>query len=523
MSLDNLYQPNGVPPDETPWREDEIEFITGDWKIFRASAPGLYTYEIGGVSAQTVVDAVQLVEWHMAEVIRYEAHTPWVPDIVFNSNFDILRDLTDQSAKADKKSYIIFSDGKYYRVNSFYLVLKGLATATEDFKSKVDKISLRSSKSGGDTWDEDKIVLVPKEGYTVEKAPSRGRYKVYKGYTCFTWDASRILEEGLAVTEYEKKLNSKSSCKSVSFSEIKKDTYNFWMDENADSVCSLHDIAIRWHDLTYSVSSPELCKIFNYNRKILDSYSNSSETSSRLNEIYGEYKTHAANVEEGCGNLRTVLNKCVYYKNLQFIYPSQEREFTELKNVFDRRMDFVLGEMKAVKQGVSTLITKAGGVLESGGEEPFPLDKICFPDEIENTAEMREAKKNVALIEDYRSGNISGLKNDVENSIAEWENGIFKEPGKLQAEFDVIASKVRSMCARRVELDSFVFQLGAAAKRKKRYLINRSWKSDRIRFTTEVSVIRAENIGYYYVLLNKSKKIKVSVIELIYMNLAVRK
>ncbi len=199
---------------EQPWPEDAIDFLDGDWKIYRSSVPGLYRYEAGGIFANNEVDAVQLIEWGMAKRHRYGAMTPWENSgLTFADGAQVLRDLADFSADCAARAYFVDgAHGGFLRVDGFWLKWKGYVSEIDE--RVADRYRPKESEKHtalcNTPWESDHIVFRRRKGYKVERSVREGSYRVFVGGATYNATAARLLEDRLALTAEEKSWESQS-------------------------------------------------------------------------------------------------------------------------------------------------------------------------------------------------------------------------------------------------------------------------------------------------------------------------
>lgn len=188
---------NGVA---LPWEDDEIEFVSDPrWRVIRSGIPGFYLYMIDGIASSVGVDSVQLIEWGMAKLRRYQLLQEWK-----NSGFRlkeealVLRNFVDDKRASEKRTYLVKdTGGRYWEVDGYALVDMDMAEANGDTIDSV-KLDLPDFSRADTPWESDGILL--KEGVSVVKAAREGRYRIEREGVSVSADAARLLSEGYAET-----------------------------------------------------------------------------------------------------------------------------------------------------------------------------------------------------------------------------------------------------------------------------------------------------------------------------------
>jgi len=178
-----------------PWKSDPIKFVNNpSFEVVRSATPGYYIYSVDGIVSSEQVDAVQLVEWKMAELLPNELFTPSAGGPEFTGVESVVRDFIDGG-----KGYLVERGGCIMLVNDYYLVAEKLAVPTEAMKNEGRAAVARAYEPLDKPWVFDEIRFTLPLGVKVKKATARGKYIVDKNlsYTMI-YSASRLVSEGLA-------------------------------------------------------------------------------------------------------------------------------------------------------------------------------------------------------------------------------------------------------------------------------------------------------------------------------------
>lgn len=181
-----------------PWRSDPIKFKDDrSFEIVRGSAPGYYKYSVDGVVCSKQVDAVQLIEWKMAEAFSSDLILPESKLFRLTGSEAVMRDFIDESG-----DYLVERNGSVLLVNDYYLYAEKLAepgdAVVEEGKRQVAHLYEGADKP----WIDDCIKFVASDAASVKKAVTKGKYIVdrHSGYTV-VYSASRLITDGLAVKD----------------------------------------------------------------------------------------------------------------------------------------------------------------------------------------------------------------------------------------------------------------------------------------------------------------------------------
>lgn len=521
----------------SPWPQDGIVFLKGDWVIERGSAEGLYTYSVGGLKTHGQVDGVQLVRWHMAEPIAYAALTPWKgADIEFTDKADILRDLSDTSKPVSARSYFVeISTNKgvsIQRVNRCYLVQNGYARASAAFKEYV--LSLPVKGAQGNVWPQDNICLVPCMGYTVEKGTSSGQYRVTRWGTKYNWNAARLLEIGLAVPLYEKNLAENAKATGVKITKMRERFHDFWMAPNAGEISSLRQIAALWHELENEPDSPMRAAIYAHNQRIYEAH-----VAAKLSRLI-----HEGNLSTLEGKLSSLENLKKEIKKLDAKYNSQagtvwidllSEDYAPQPgrparaNPFDTAIERTRGELIKKLSQASSELCDASSLLQEiekgmsgvGAAEtatPFPVDELPTPANKSMRAAHNEQLELYASIQSTFKDFASKGKGIDFNALRGRLAGVSSAVKECEEREKGYTQTVQKARARRKQLDNLIPGFGAAYRSRPPLLGPKPWPEDRIRFTTGVKIKRAYGSGLYTVGVNL-----LNTRELLYLGLAKRK
>ncbi len=505
---------------DRPWEIDPIEFTEGDWFIYRSETIGLYNYEIGGIRIPKTVDAEQLVTWGMARVVVYQALMPWENSISFPPSGDIMRALFDTADDPKNRKYIVPNKKKFSYVNRFWLVQDGKAEGTEQLKRDVLSAKIKDADNS-DTWDTDGITLVPKEGFNVQRNVNlRGMYKVQKGPTCFNWNASRLLEEGLAVSLYESKLEALATCKNVKFETLRKDLHDFWFAEDADSLADFKQISQRWHEISTQTTSHHRDRLLEHIDQTIVEYKQPAKQAEALkqrqadwlNEI-GSLKQNIAQASELAQNVNNIaqtvtLSATDKEEACYALYETAQNALSETVSFFER----LQSEMAILENDVAKL-------KETDAPPMFPFDKLAFEPNVEALPEVKKLRIDFLLAQrmgkkDYSKGfDLTSGKNELSDLLT--------KSNQIKDSLQKSKQRVDDIHQRRTTLNKILTDVGDKV-RSKPPLISHSWKSDNIKYTTAVKIKRGSYQGVYIVY-HGATSTTVTADELVYMKLARRK
>ncbi len=477
-----------------PWREDEIVFLEGDWEIFRSETPGLYRYRVKGIEASNAVDAVQLIDWGMAQIIRYSALEPWAgSNIRLLPEAEVLRDLTDRTSPEADRRYFLVEGKKLKRVNRFYLVSRGYAEGNEAFSREVNGLKLRD-KPKAESWPDDDIFIVGKRNREVSKGVSVGVYCVSYGGVRFTCRASRLLEEGIAVKTYDRKLEKASKHENFTFEQLAEALGGFWLNEHPEQVQTLHDVARLRYGLTADIDSPALAAIEAHDRAVLAEYAQAASRIHELKTLLGCWKAKVKEADKTYQKLGELVGEAAVYE-----LHSVTDDDTSYLGVSDSARD-LLGkaaeEIAALEELLDTCAEGERTPFPAG--KPFPAELL--PDPSEAVPDVREKLKELGRIR----GEIAVCAAASDESFSSEIDARRGELAPMRARIEEqrtrlarITDCVTKRNARRLQLDEYLKGLRPAALNGRPSVFRRPWKQDNIRFTTAVKVRRGKRAGEY--------------------------
>ncbi len=490
----------------TPWEDDEIEFVKGNWKIERSDCVGLYRYSVSGIEGQCEVDAVQLIQWNMAKVRDYPTLHPWDnADITFLTD-GIIRDPRDKSNPKGKRNYLLEKDGKILCVNKYYLVQNGLAnygakTAKEISMTKLSTMKVLTNIA----WEEDEIIIVPQSGVTVAKAHSVGMYRVSYGGITSVRSAEFLVQNGYAERKFDVQLRKISKCTDTTIERIGKDLHGFWYSEDPKSIVSLRQIA----KLSYLVESGDepFAAIVTRCENKLSEVSAYLDAMNSLIVKFNTTKTKAESLYEKCNIL--LQNKILPFDrvNLFTFCTNFFADYDECRAVAQKAIPIVNTLSETMSQ-LETLYNKGVPNID------FDIDTSIFPQSIVD--QLQEVKNKLEAKTFPLKTALSSAKT------------VFDNKQKIKEMLDNLSNiikvcentheKVQNMLANRAELDKLVPKLGDKAKRKKIHIVNKTYKPDGIKFTTAMKI---KHVGFgKYELTETNETRMFSAEELVYLKLA---
>ena len=235
-----------------PWRSDPIRFKDDrSFEIVRGSAPGYYRYSVDGVVCSKQVDAVQLIEWKMAEPFSSELILPESKLFRLTGSEAVMRDFIDESG-----NYLVEKNGNVLLVNDYYLYAEKLAEPGDAVIEEGKKQVARLYEGPDKPWIDDCIKFVPSDAASVKKAVTKGKYIVdrHSGYTV-VYAASRLITDGLAVKDtamFDEYFRSKATSKKWTAKKTSAffETFPvyareiFGYDDSDGSITSLYEAAL---------------------------------------------------------------------------------------------------------------------------------------------------------------------------------------------------------------------------------------------------------------------------------------
>lgn len=500
-----------------PWEDDDIVFVPGDWEIERADEEGLYNYSICGIRAARSVDGVRLVEWHMAEFIRYSMLTPWEgAGIQLSGVTDVARDILDFSYPESERKYLVIENKKLLRVNRFYLVHSGLATAVSDeFKEKVRQQAISAVKYNKccTPWPSDDIIIDPPAGITVERAVASGRYRVGRGDgSKTTYTAERLIADKFAKESYEVKLAEMSESEKASMSSYKDGTCGFWLCDHPNAVKTLRDIAKLWADLEKCYDGKLAPKIMSHNRNIFIACSKQEQLLENYNRSFAALDRDIKAHDDALNELDDTCKKLEQYKNMRI--DSYFGEYDSLKAKFTATCARIAELRKQISESVERLKAMFVGI---GGDDRsadvFPIDvlpaklKDIMRAEYQKIMSFKSGFDGTCAILKARAGDYSQRLEDSQDRL-----------DRLNAQYRYVDAGVQAVLNRRRQLDEAKNAIDAKLLNSKP-LMAKKIKTDRIKLITKVK-ITVDGGDKYTIHDTMGKGLTVNAAELIYMGLA---
>lgn len=490
-----------------PWPEDDILFLKGDWQIVRAETEGEYCYSFSGVPAPRTATATQLIEWKMAEKIRYDALFPWEgSDIRYTTDTVVLRDLSDVGTAEGDRGYFLKSGRLFYYVNRYYLVKNKLAEGGEEFKRAVLSARVALPPSDGvEPWPEDGIVLCPQEDVTVKRGLRPGMYRVVKHGINANWPAFRLIEEGLAVSLFEKKLDLLCTQTKVTMSKIGKALEGFWMSETPCK--TLYEIAVLWRTLSTDPGCPQLLRIHEYNQALIDAYRAVTENRPDPEELR---RACAEAVGEAEREYEAAKEFSVLCKNFWTISVNESEADT---------VRCIAGFAESEQAFISAMARfdeAAARAAEGGAPVELPKGEP-FPQKLLPQAARQWLAADYAAIEAARASVPGRKRVDVSRELRKASDLRARFPS-LKHDVTLAQNAVDAVRARRSELGRVCQELDPKRLSKKPSAFRHPWKYDGIRFTTGIRVTHL-GAGKYEVPYGSST-VTVTAEELVFMGLA---
>lgn len=499
---------NDVNSIYTPWNDDEIEFLKGDWKIRRDVCYGLYRYSISGIECQQPVDAVQLLDWKMAKICDYPCMHPWDrSDISFVDNAVVIRDPVDISAPKNKRGYILDENGLLFRVNKYFLVRAGYAECGEKTMQEIEKVKLERSSG---TWYSDGIVLIPKKNVIVKMTLSKGLYQItYNGIKSVR-NADYLIKSGLAVKLFDAKFDKLVKCKSITMTDLRKQTCDFWFSPNSASIASLREIARAYSE----VETGGVKYLLDRLKSIFPDYEIENSELDKIESLTKEFNLEGK-------NLRTKYSECQeLYKKFFLPYEFVKVSDAFSKEYFDDKYNLFIGSYNSAFASADR-INEIKDELESFMQKEFvnpelDINVSIFPKIIAEKLSVLIEKKR-EYVERYEA--VSDEAKKLQKQKYEKElisaNDYYKNVEKIN-------KKVKDVISRRAMLDSLYSHLSDEKRKSKRYVINKTYKNDRIRFITALKIKHVGNGKYVILNADSISNIALYADDLVYMKLAKR-
>lgn len=503
-----------------PWPEDEILFCEGNWSIYRGSCVGMYSYVVDGIAAREEVDGFQLIEWGMAKLHSYTALQPWKNSgITVNYGEDVLRDFAGDEKIADRW-YFVHVKGRIYRVNKYYLIANGLATPSDKLVQKIRE-SGSSRKKADDIsspWPGDSIEFKTVKDVTIKRAPAEGRYRVNKSGLTLTWDAARLVAEGLAEDVYDKKLKKLVKSESFSIKDLRERFGNFWMSPEAEKISTFHDIAVLWGKLE-NPSAEEVKRILEYNRLVL------TLCDKAIMDLSGgssddEWKDAYKKAKDCEGKMESSAAEALACKiaPLESIFRKVDKakKFAAAEVAFNG----FAAELEKHKKDLLDLVAGMGSATVTVDvPKPFPVNLL--PEESAAKGE-RTYKKIIDLRDKIASVPRSAASTTELRTRAQM---IDINVPKYRTAIEALKPSFNGVLERdKVLKDAQAAIFAQKGFKKKKPMMRHPKKSDRIEYTTNTDVQPASVRGRYIVFYTSPEKyttfIEVSVEELVYMGLA---
>lgn len=504
-----------------PWTEDEIVFCEGDWSIYRGSCVGMYSYERGGIAAREEVDGFQLIEWGMAMPHSYSALQPWKNSgITVNYGEDVLRDIAGDEKVADRW-YFVRVKSKIYRVNKYYLIANGLATPSDKLVQKIREGGSGKKKADGisSPWPGDSIEFKNVKDVEIKRAPAEGRYRVYKNGLTLTWDAARLIAEGLAEDVYEKKLKKLVKSESFSLKDLRERFGNFWMSPEAEKISTFHDIAVLWSKLE-NPSGEEVKRILEYNRLVLTLCDKATMDLAGGGVSDDEWRAAYKKAKDCESKMESSAAEALACKiaPLESIYRrvDKAKKFSAAETAFNRYVT----ELEKHKNGLLKLVADMSGApVTVDVPKPFPISLL--PEESAAKGENTYKK-----ITDLRDKILAAPRSAVSSvELKTRAQMIDINVPKYRTAIEALKPAIKQVLERDQELKNAQTNIFAQKGfKKKKPMMRHPKKSDKIEYTTNTDVQPASVRGKYLVFYPAPEKhttfIEVSVEELVYIGLA---
>ncbi|MGN1040193.1 MAG: hypothetical protein ACI4QL_02080 [Candidatus Fimimonas sp.] len=465
-----------------PWEDDDVEFLKGDWEIRRADCVGLYRYSISEIEGQRAVDAVQLIQWKMAKVCDYPTLHPWEnSDVTFACDCEIIRDPRDQSSPKGKRRYLMEQNGVWC-VNKYYLVQHGLAT----YGAKVQK-EVSAVKLGGldilkmYAWEEDGIIVFPPSGVSINKAQQVGKYRITTGGITSVRSAEFLLQNGYAKRIFDVQLEHLARCEPTTIAQVGKDLHGFWYSRNAETICSLRQIA----KLNYQVEQCTAPCVTELLDASIHKQAEMAVISAEINKCIQGYDAVQSQLECAVRNCHNAFNDDVLpFKGVRILDDCSD--FDALHTKFCDLCDFAekqLEQLSAVVAQLNELLAQSKKCVETN------VDAKIFPPKVGEVLKKTEEDvqkrlfplQELQLAATKRIGQAKGYQT-VKDGLE-----------KIQKTALEIACEVIEVKERKNQLNQLADQLGDKAKKRKRHLFNRTYKPNGIVLTT---ALRIRHTGY---------------------------
>lgn len=499
-----------------PWDDDEIQFLDGDWQIWRDACFGLYRYIVSGIEGQEAVDAVQLIAWGMAQILCYESMTPWKrSDVSFNDKAVVIRNLIDTSTPLGKRTYLIDKDGGFLKVNKYYLILHKYATAGKKTNAEINEAVVDVCG----LYPEDDIVLIPYSNVTITKARSKGLYQIKINGLTFVRDAKYLVDNEYAKSAYQARLELLSKESFITLDKLRSSTCEFWLAPDANEIITLREIARTYEKIEKGGVEEIFRRIDEIAQPLHDverlieeigiAETNYRELSTKLLEIVNESTTLLKKMPKYSLSVLSNINK----NELESIYTSICDNLKKAK-CFLTSCQSEIEKIKAINDIKIQDISLKSKV--------FPKNVIPKIDELDTLT--KKIKQSVLLIKEdlneftdsttYKNG-----KTVIAPTLSALKNALSDLERTANVARDTI-NTVRRIFDRRERLDKIKSLLGNDRYKRKTYLFNKSYKSDRIKYTTAVKIVHV-GYGRYTIPQNPiAKNLSFTAADLIYMGLA---
>lgn len=510
-----------------PWEDDEIRFLDGDWQIWRDDCFGMYRYIISGVEGQESVDAVQLIAWNMAEILCYDSMTPWGrSDITFITKDTIIRNPIDMSHPQGMRTYIIAKDDSFLEVNKYYLILNKYAKAGKKTIGVINDVCVNVC----DIYPDDDIVLIPYSNVSISKAWTKGLYQIKINSMTLVRDAKYLLDNDYAKPAYQARLEELSKQSSITIDDLRKKTCDFWLSADAYEISSLRQIARTYAKIESGGDSELLRRI--------------DELTKPLHDV----EETLDNIEKSIVSYREQSNKLsnLSIESHDLIKAMPDERFIDVLSNIDKdksenaytRISLNLEEanrLLAICKGDLELIAKINAIRVpdiSINSKVFPKGVTVKIDGISKLTKKIKQRVSIDkaelklfngdylpvvdknfLLDNGKSLDVTDIKT-LEKILAALETCAKIAKNKLDT--------VRAVIERRDKLDKIKKILGNDAYKSKKYFINRTYKYDRIKYTTAIKIVHVGS-GKYTIPKNPiAKNLLFSAVDLIYLGLAKR-
>lgn len=500
----------------TPWDDDEIQFIDGDWQIWRDACFGLYRYIVSGVEGQEAVDAVQLIAWGMAQLLCYESMTPWKrADISFNDKAIVIRNPIDTSTPQGKRTYLIDKDGGFLKVNKYYLILNKYATAGKKTDEEINEAVVNVCG----LYPEDDIVLIPYSNVTITKARSKGLYQIKIDGLTLVRDAKYLVDNEYAKSAYQARLELLSKESFVTLDTLRSSTCEFWLAPNADEIITLREIARTYEKIEKGGAEEIFRRIDEMAQPLHDverlveeigvAETNYRELSTKLLKVVNESAPLLKKMPEYSLSVLSNINKnelesiytsiCDNLDNAKCLLTSCYSEIEKIKAINDIKIPDISLKSKVFPKSV---IPKINGLDTL--TKKVKQSVLLIKDDLNAFTDSKTCKNGKSVM----APTLSALKNALSD---------LEKTAKIARD---IISAVRGVFDRREKLDKIKSLLGNDRYKSKSYLFNKSYKPDRIKYTTAVKIVHV-GYGRYTIPQNPvAKNLSFTAADLIYMGLA---